>query len=79
MNEQEVLFLAAGEVEALTGFKSPGRQCKWLHEEGWRFVISGSGRPIVARKYAEMMLGCGGAEMQFERPRPNFGALLRPV
>lgn len=70
------LFLAPEEVETLTGFKAPGRQIRWLSGKGWRFEQSGSGRPIVARKYAEKMLGCGGEN---DRPMPNFGALLRAV
>jgi hypothetical protein len=73
------LFLVPEEVETLTGFKSPGRQCRWLHEKGWRFVQSGSGRPIIARRYAEKMLGCGQDEGQHRAPQPNFGALLRAV
>lgn len=73
------LFLLPEEIEELTGFKSAGRQCRWLHEGGWRFVISGSGRPVVARKYAEKMLGCGDDEGRQHPPRPNFGALLRAV
>lgn len=71
------LFLLPGEVEELTGFKSAGRQCRWLAQKGWRFVVSGSGKPVIARKYAEKMLGCGVEEDQ--RPRPNFGAILRAV
>lgn len=67
------LFLVPEEVETLTGFKASARQIVWLRSKGWRFEQSGSGRPIVARKYAEKMLGCGGDDVQY--PRPNFGAL----
>lgn len=79
MNVRPALFLEPEEVEVLTGFRSPGRQCKWLNAKGWRFVQSGSGRPIVARRYAEKMLGCGDDEGQQHPPHPNFGALLRAV
>lgn len=68
------LFLSTDELETLTGFKTPARQVEWLRTKGWRFEINGNRRPIVARKYAEKMLGCGVPE---ERGyRPNFGALL---
>ena len=67
------LFLAPSEVETLTGFKAAARQIVWLRGKGWRFEQSGSGRPIVARKYVEKMLGCGGEDSQY--PRPNFNAL----
>ena len=67
------LFLIPEEVETLTGFKTPARQITWLRVKGWRFEKSGSGRPIVARGYAEKMLGCGAQESTI--PRPNFNAL----
>jgi hypothetical protein len=78
-NPEVSLFLEPGEVEVLTGFKAAGRQCRWLELKGWRFVISGSGKPIVARKYAEKMLGCGGDDGASLAPMPNFGAILRAV
>lgn len=71
------LFLGPDEVETLTGFKTPMRQIDWLRTKGWRFEMSGSRRPVIARRYAEKMLGCGNDDEQ--RPRPNFGALLRAV
>lgn len=67
------IFLTSDELETLTGFKTPGRQVGWLRTKGWRFEINGNRRPIVARKYAEKMLGCGVPE---ERSyRPNFSAM----
>lgn len=72
-------FLDPVEVEVLTGYKSPVRQRKWFSEKGWRFVMSGSGRPVIARKYAEKMLGCGDTDEGHCAPAPNFGALLRTV
>jgi Domain of unknown function (DUF4224) len=67
------LFLLPEEVETLTGFKLPSRQVVWLRGKGWRFELNGNRRPIVARKYAERMLGCGTDETSV--PRPNFNAL----
>lgn len=66
-------FLTSDEIEALTGFKLPARQVNWLHTKGWRFEINGNRRPIVARKYAEKMLGCGEAEESGYVP--NFSAM----
>jgi hypothetical protein len=71
------LFLTPDEVETLTGFKTPMRQVCWLRGQGWRFELNGNRRPVIARRYAEKVLGCGGDDEQ--RPRPNFGALLRAV
>jgi hypothetical protein len=71
--KQEPFFLVPEEVEVLTGFKSSARQVAWLRIKGWRFELNGNKRPIIARRYAEMLLGCGG---QFEQPaKPNFAAL----
>lgn len=67
------LFLTSEEVGTLTGFKTPARQIEWLRTKGWRFEINGNRRPIVARKYAEKMLGCGIPEESTYRP--NFSAL----
>lgn len=66
-------FLSSEETEILTGFKSPARQVQWLRAKGWRFEVNGNRRAIIARKYAEKMLGCGVSE---EIPyKPNFAAL----
>lgn len=69
------LFLNSDEIGALTGYKTNARQVQWLRTKGWRFEISGSRRPIVARKYAEKMLGCGAPEQTSYMP--NFAALQR--
>ena len=67
------LFFAGDEVGTLTGFKTPARQVQWLSTKGWRFEVNGSGRPIVARKYAEKILERGVPEEASYRP--NFAAL----
>jgi hypothetical protein len=74
---QVPLFLDSDEVEVLTGFRTATRQVEWLRTKGWRFELNGNRKPIIARRYAEKMLGCSGEDEQ--RPRPNFGALLRSV
>ena len=70
---ESAFFLTTDELGTLTGFKSSARQVSWLRTKGWRFEISGNRRPIVARKYAEKMLGCGMPEEATYRP--NFAAL----
>lgn len=67
------LFLTQDEVGTLTGFRTPARQVQWLRQKGWRFEVNGNRRPIVARRYAEKMLGCGVPEDTGYRP--NFAAL----
>lgn len=70
---ESTLFLSTEELGTLTGFKTPARQVAWLRTKGWRFEINGNRRPIVARKYAEKMLGCSVPEESAYRP--NFAAL----
>lgn len=67
------LFLTPDEVSILTGFRLPSRQVQWLRNKGWRFEINGNRQAIVARKYAEKMLGCGTSDVQVHQP--NFSAL----
>lgn len=69
----EPLFLTADEVSVLTGFRLPSRQTSWLQKKGWRFEINGNRQPIIARKYAEKMLGCG--QQEEASYRPNFSAM----
>lgn len=66
-------LLTPDEVHDITGFKLNRLQVDWLHRKGWRFEVNAVGRPVVARKYAEKMLGCGddGGVVV----RPNFAAL----
>ena len=67
------LFLSADEVVTLTGYKAPAKQVAWLCGKGWRFEVNGNRKPVVARKYAEKMLGCGIPEESAYKP--NFAAL----
>lgn len=73
-NNLPSLFLAWDEIEILTGYKLPSHQTKWLRLKGWRFELNGNRKPIIARKYAEKMLGCA-SETRDTFPRPNFNAL----
>lgn len=69
------LLLDAGELEAVTGFRLASRQITWLQKKGWRFEVNGARKPVVARRYAEKMLGCDGADVSVSCLQPNFAAL----
>ena len=73
-NNQPPLFLAADEIEILTGYKLPSHQTKWLRLKGWRFELNSNRKPIIARKYAEKMLGCASDALE-AISKPNFRAL----
>jgi hypothetical protein len=66
-------LLTPDEVNEITGFKLNRLQVDWLHRKGWRFEVNAVGRPVIARKYAEKMLGCGDESAVVARP--NFAAL----
>lgn len=54
------MFLTDEELVTLTGYQLAGWQIRWLKQHGWRFEVSATGRPVIARSYAEQRM-CGGA------------------
>lgn len=71
------LFLTRDELYELTGYKLISKQAGWLRRKNWRFEITASGRPIVARSYVEAMLGGTKPAKEEERFKPNYDA-IRP-
>jgi hypothetical protein len=70
------LFLDSSELEALTGYIRISDQRRWLADHGWKFAISGAGRPVVSRSYCERKLG-DGDESDGPAWQPNVSS-LRP-
>ena len=52
----ETEFLTDEEMTTLTGINRKSRQVEWLRENGWRFVKTLSGKPIVSRIYCRQKL-----------------------
>ncbi|PHH38751.1 DUF4224 domain-containing protein [Pseudomonas putida] len=48
--------LAEDELVAITGYQRPSLQLDWLNRNGWKYVLTGSRRPVVGRVYARMKL-----------------------
>lgn len=67
------MFLTAADLEALTGYKLPAHQRRWLTRHGYPFDVAASGRPVVARSYVEMRLG--GKIASPAKTTPNLAAL----
>jgi hypothetical protein len=64
-----VIWLDDYEIQRLTGYKQPTKQAAWLSENGYKFTLAGSGKPLVA---AEQF----GVKSQAARSKqPNFGAI----
>jgi hypothetical protein len=72
------MFLTAPELAELTGYQRHADQRKWLTARGWLFEVAATGRPIVARSYAESRLG-GQAAAPATAPawRPNVAAIRK--
>jgi hypothetical protein len=61
------------DLEALTGFNRVSAQIRWLHRNGWKFVVNGRGDPVVAlAEFNRHMVGGKGAPPTQE---PNWDAM----
>jgi hypothetical protein len=43
------MFLSIAELEALTGYRKPALQCRWLARNGYSFDVNARGRPVLCR------------------------------
>lgn len=50
------MFLTDTELIELTGWRRVFDQRRWLKAHGWKFEISGIGRPVVMRRHAEQKM-----------------------
>jgi hypothetical protein len=78
------LFLTPSELQALTGFKARHCQVRWLDKHRWRYALTRSGDPRVAREHFRERMGCGPAATHAATLNqaaagavPNFAALDR--
>lgn len=75
------LFLTSDELEELTGFKSALGQARWLDQNRWRYALTCSKKPRVARDYFHERVGAraGGTSgnQRATAEQPNFAALDR--
>ena len=65
--------LTRDELKSVTGVSRADAQLRWLHDRGWKHELDYYGRPVVAREYAEKMLGV--TKPNKRKVRPNFAAL----
>jgi hypothetical protein len=70
------MFLTPEELVELTGYNRMADQRKWLTARGWRFEVSAIGRPIVARSYAENILGLSSTKA-VSKPTMNLELIRR--
>lgn len=68
-------ILSDKELEQITGYKARAWQKRWLAANGWHYVESRGGRPLVARQYIRMKLG---VQMQGVSSQPTAASGWRP-
>jgi Domain of unknown function (DUF4224) len=78
-------LLTHQELAALSGYRLSSAQRRWLDRQGLRYLLDAAGRPRVARRVVDLLLGvtAGSDDMKLEiaadrnlAKRPNFEALL---
>lgn len=71
------MFLTPTELAELTGYQRHADQRKWLTARGWLFETSATGRPVVARSYAESRLGGSTISRNTSTWSPNVAAIRK--
>ncbi len=46
-------FMSDDEIEFLTGYKRPSKQCAWLRQRGWNYETNAAGKPRVVEAHCE--------------------------
>ncbi|MGF6695015.1 hypothetical protein M2318_005110 [Metapseudomonas resinovorans] len=54
--ETQTETLSDDELVAITGYRLPSLQIKWLAKNGWQYALTGARRPVVGRVYARLKL-----------------------
>ncbi|MDA8485107.1 DUF4224 domain-containing protein [Metapseudomonas lalkuanensis] len=54
--ETQLETLSDEELVAITGYRLPSLQIKWLAKNGWQYALTGARRPVVGRVYARLKL-----------------------
>ena len=67
------MFLSTEDLEALTGYRKPALQRRWLVANGYRFDVRADGRPALLRSQVEARQL--SAPHVASRAEPNWDAL----
>lgn len=72
------MFLSAAELLELTGYKRHADQRRWLTVRHWVFETAATGRPVVAKSYAEARIGAATTAPMVPAPwAPNIAAIRK--
>jgi hypothetical protein len=69
------MFLSKHEIEALTGYKRPADQRRWLSRRGWAFEVRADGTNCVLVEEARNRMLTGAVSPR--ATEPNLAALRR--
>lgn len=69
------MFLTREELVALTGFKRPSTQARWLRERGWRFDVRNDGSVILHEAEVKARLCSRSVRKEEQRTEADFDAL----
>ncbi|MCW0316220.1 hypothetical protein NB724_001371 [Pantoea ananatis] len=74
MNHSNNDIISDDEIEQLTGYKIPSKQCQCLKEAGIFFMVRRDGRPRTTWQHFNDPLSSRSKQMH-DLNEPNFGAL----
>jgi len=72
------LFMTPEELTELTGFKQTKGHVRWLERNRWRFVLTRSEQPRVARDYFLDRMGLPRSQTGFTGQVNHAAALEQP-
>jgi hypothetical protein len=66
------MFLSPEDLQQLTGYKRPSKQCEWLLRNGFKVHVRADGRPAILLSQVE---ASQGSKKKHRAEEPNFAAL----
>jgi hypothetical protein len=75
MSERNQRYLTREDIEMLTGFQLPSKQCKKLRESGIYFVTRRDGYPITTWGHVESPVSTRYLQQKDEPEEPDFEAM----
>ena len=69
-----LMFLTADDLQALTGYRKPKLQRRWLIDNGFHFCVRADGRPAVMVAQVEARQLKGLATKSHPSEEPDFAA-----
>lgn len=68
-------IISENDIESLTGYKIPSKQCESLRDAGIFFITRRDGRPRTTWSHFNNPLSQRQKTVTNDTPQPNFGAL----